>query len=436
MLELQPLRRTCGQRRQPSPGDEEGTPTHRSPPRCSGSAASAASPAKRRSRSAASRPTATPPSASGVVEFIGRRAPAGSCAIGMSHILSLSDGKLQQLLGLDEVDGSGRRGRKPRARGFALDAVAPERSRRIRPSTPVEVSAATTPGPSSPTTTTSSTSAWTGLQERRPAASRRPRRHRGSRYSLRERQAQGQPSAPAGTARPIRFRRGVLGRGLQLPVHRIGGHRTWLSLGGQIVNQPPTSDSEADRPAVEASIAGGARGHARRIGELRRRWQHRTGAMVPREPLRPRGRLRRSVVEQALNTQVSYVLRVIDGFGQADEDTTVAKVVDTTAPVISCNVPATIRPPTALVPSRTAVDICDPQVGGNASNPSCFFFNRAGEEGQPDEHGGCIVTLRGRHDHDLRFGWRGRLHHVGRPGGRRLRNTSIVTCRVHLSKPW
>ena len=42
-----------------------------------------------------------------------------------------------------------------------------------------------------------------------------------------------------------------------------------------------------------------------------------------------------SKVEQPLGSQ-TYVLRVIDALGQADEDTTVVNVVDTTPPVLSC----------------------------------------------------------------------------------------------------
>jgi hypothetical protein len=70
-------------------------------------------------------------------------------------------------------------------------------------------------------------------------------------------------------------------------------------------------------------------------------------------------------VQQALGGSTSYVLRVIDAFGQSDEATTAAAVIDTTAPALSLSVsPSVLGPPDhKLVPVTVTValsDVCDP----------------------------------------------------------------------------
>ncbi len=205
-------------------------------------------------------------------------------------------------------------------------------------------------------------------------------------------------------------------------------------LHGPIVNQPPTANAGADQPAVECNIAGGARfmldGSASSDPDANisdETWFRgsRTGPAV--------GFALKSVVEQALNTQVLYVLRVIDAFGQSDEDTTTAKVVDTTPPVISCNAPATIKPPTAPVSfTATATDVCDPQVTPMLSSPSCYTFNKTGKKVYRTD---CIVTLQGdtitisdSGGVDDYITWTAQ---AGDDSG----NTSSVECQVHVVKP-
>jgi hypothetical protein len=70
-------------------------------------------------------------------------------------------------------------------------------------------------------------------------------------------------------------------------------------------------------------------------------------------------------VQQALGGPTTYVLRVIDAFGQADEDASAVAVLDTTAPELSLSVsPTVIWPPNhKLVPvtvTVAAADVCDP----------------------------------------------------------------------------
>jgi hypothetical protein len=381
-----------------------------------------------------------PPTASGVVEFIGRPCPGGSCAIGMSHILSLSNvtfsnfwgsttltdlaavgGSLGPAASLDSSGagtfppnstlntGRGRRGDDARALVAYNDDV-------------IGVGVDWTPG----TATCSVNGALVGTVD--PGTKRCE--NAGPKANITctsDENCATDPDSDAACSDGVCSCLSIESADMNLAV----------ALEGPIVNQPPTANSGADQPAVECNIAGGARvmldGSASSDADgniARERWflGNRSGPAV--------GFALKSVVEQALNTQVSYVLRVIDAFGQADEDTTVAKVVDTTAPVISCNVPATIRPPTAPVPfTATAVDICDPQVTPTLSNPSCFFFNKTGKKVYRDERGGCIVTLQGdtvtisdSGGVDDYITWDAQ---VGDDSG----NTSIVTCQVHIVKP-
>jgi hypothetical protein len=70
-----------------------------------------------------------------------------------------------------------------------------------------------------------------------------------------------------------------------------------------------------------------------------------------------------SQVEQSLGTQ-TYLLRVIDSFGEADEDAADVAVVDTIAPVVDCSVTAAVVRQTNhnLVNvglAGTAVDLCE-----------------------------------------------------------------------------
>ena len=109
-----------------------------------------------------------------------------------------------------------------------------------------------------------------------------------------------------------------------------------LDVSGDIVNQPPTADAGADQEVECATTAvtnvvldaSGSSDPDGNIALYSWRLGGRTGTEVGFDEV--------STVEQSLGTQ-TYVLRVIDAFGQADEDTTVVNVVDTTPPVLSCS---------------------------------------------------------------------------------------------------
>lgn len=166
-----------------------------------------------------------------------------------------------------------------------------------------------------------------------------------------------------------------------------------VALSGTLENQPPVANGGPDQ-TVECNVTGGARvvldgtGSTDADGNIAMvRWflGSRAGPLVGFAP--------KSVVTQALGNPVSYVLRVIDGYGQSDEDTTVAKVVDTTPPVVTCNAPDTITPPKAPVSyTATAVDICDPNVIPTLSGASCYTFNKTGKKVLRTD---CVVTLKG-----------------------------------------
>lgn len=106
-----------------------------------------------------------------------------------------------------------------------------------------------------------------------------------------------------------------------------------LSVGGAIVNQPPTADAGADqtvecpaRPILDATGSSDLDSNITLFSWLR---GSRTGEEVGFEEM--------SEVGQGLGSQ-TYVLRVIDALAQADEDTTAVTVVDTTPPELSCSV--------------------------------------------------------------------------------------------------
>ena len=167
-----------------------------------------------------------------------------------------------------------------------------------------------------------------------------------------------------------------------------------LDLEGPIVNQPPTANGGPDQ-TIECNLPGRARftldGTASTDPDANIRlvsWRagSRTGAEVGFTP--------RPVVEQALGTVVPYVLRVIDAHAQADEDTAVAHIVDTTAPTIACNAPPTITPPSAPITfTGSATDICDAAVAAQVTGFDCFTFTKNGK--RIDKTHSCAVAFTG-----------------------------------------
>jgi hypothetical protein len=138
-----------------------------------------------------------------------------------------------------------------------------------------------------------------------------------------------------------------------------------VSVQGSIVNEPPHADAGQDQ-LIECTSAAGA-----------------TLLLDGRQSSDPEGNAvlfswfsdsrvgpsagfgATAEVEQALGGATTYVLRVIDAFGQSDEDETAVEVMDTTAPALSLSVsPAVLWPPNHnLVPvtaTAAASDVCDP----------------------------------------------------------------------------
>ena len=110
-----------------------------------------------------------------------------------------------------------------------------------------------------------------------------------------------------------------------------------LDVAGDILNQPPTADAGPDQTVECATAlvtnvvldAGGSSDLDSNLALFTWLRGKRSGPVVGFDEV--------SKVEQILGTQ-SYVLRVIDAFGQTDEDTTQVHVVDTTPPAVSCAV--------------------------------------------------------------------------------------------------
>lgn len=110
-----------------------------------------------------------------------------------------------------------------------------------------------------------------------------------------------------------------------------------LDVAGELLNQPPTANAGLDQTiqcataavtnvVLNASGSQDADGNIALYSWLR---GHRTGPEVGFDAM--------SLVEQSLGSQ-TYILRVIDAYGQADEDTTQVNVQDTLPPVVTCSV--------------------------------------------------------------------------------------------------
>ncbi len=110
-----------------------------------------------------------------------------------------------------------------------------------------------------------------------------------------------------------------------------------LDVSGDIVNQPPTADAGDDQTLECTDAAGSAvildgTGSSDLDGNISLfSWRRgsRVGPEVGVDPI--------SNVLQPLGAE-SYVLRVIDAFGQTDEDTTMVDVADTMPPELNCSV--------------------------------------------------------------------------------------------------
>jgi hypothetical protein len=168
-----------------------------------------------------------------------------------------------------------------------------------------------------------------------------------------------------------------------------------VALAGTIVNQPPTAVAGADQN-VECTSAAGAsftldgRASSDPDGNLAlASW--REGSRVGTLIVNGLG----AEVALGVGESKQYVLRVIDGFAQTDEDTTTVSVLDTTPPAISCNAPATMPPPNRPVTfTATATDVCTAgSIAPAVVGFECFKLNAKGEK--LDKTKTCKVALQG-----------------------------------------
>jgi hypothetical protein len=167
-----------------------------------------------------------------------------------------------------------------------------------------------------------------------------------------------------------------------------------VSLDGTLVNQPPTAEAGGDQTVECTSPAGASfaldsSASADPDGDIRvRSW--REGTRVGPEV----GFHTKLPVVLGVGQSQRYVLRVIDGFAQADEDTVIAAVVDTTPPEVFCNAPTTMPPPNKPISFiATANDVCTTAVVPQLVSFECFKFDSKGKK--LDKTKACKVALAG-----------------------------------------
>ena len=129
-----------------------------------------------------------------------------------------------------------------------------------------------------------------------------------------------------------------------------------MDMNGSLLNQPPHVDTSKTAKTVECTSPNGATvtldgsgstDPDKNITFYAWRRGSETGPHVADPSTTP------TVTTQQALGQTTYDLRVADSFLAADHDTVTVNVVDTTAPTISCNAPATITP-NDIAPVSTA----------------------------------------------------------------------------------
>lgn len=168
-----------------------------------------------------------------------------------------------------------------------------------------------------------------------------------------------------------------------------------VAVEGALVNQPPTADAGADQ-TVECTSPDGAAFELDGSqsfdpdGPDIRIISWREGSRVGPEV----GFDRLLVLHGTLGVGESqtYVLRIIDGFAQADEDTASAAVVDTTPPDVFCNTSVVVPPNKPATFTATATDVCTADAIVPAlDDVDCFKINGAGKTIDKK----CNVTVNG-----------------------------------------
>ncbi len=166
-----------------------------------------------------------------------------------------------------------------------------------------------------------------------------------------------------------------------------------VALAGTLTNQPPTADAGGDQTFECTSPAGasfvldgtGSFDPDNAIRVVSWRDGTRVGPEVGFQSLLP-GAL-------GIGETQTVVLRVIDGFAQADEDPASAAVVDTTPPDVFCNTGTVVPPNKPVTFTATATDVCTESVIPTLLDYECFKINGAGKV--VDKTKSCKVTLSG-----------------------------------------
>lgn len=176
-----------------------------------------------------------------------------------------------------------------------------------------------------------------------------------------------------------------------------------VDMTGDIVNQPPRANAGADQVVectgpAETTVAldgAGSTDLDNNIKLFSWRQDGRAGEQIA---------WRSSAnVSLGLGESRTYVLTVVDAFGQASHDSMVAAVADTTAPsVVSCNAPATIAPSDGLDednPAKapvtftaTADDTCDPSPSVRIISFDCY---RMQDSRRIDKKASCAISIDG-----------------------------------------
>ncbi len=206
-----------------------------------------------------------------------------------------------------------------------------------------------------------------------------------------------------------------------------------VTLIGTLANQPPTANAGPDQPSIECTSPAGAsflldgRDSQDPDGDLALvRWRRgsRIGTDVSDDLI--------AVQSLGLGQTETWYLLAFDSNAQTDLDETITTIVDTTAPVITCNLPATIAPPkTPLSVTATAVDVCDTDVTPDGTGFACYGFTKKGTRFDVACHivlDGDTIVIRNSGGVDTIIDWNVSVTDESE-------NTSTTTCRTRVVNP-
>jgi hypothetical protein len=136
-----------------------------------------------------------------------------------------------------------------------------------------------------------------------------------------------------------------------------------------------------------------------------------------------------------LGTTQEYFCNVVDAFYQMASDSKSVAVVDTTAPAIACNAPASIVPADAPISfTATAEDVCDPGAGEMVSviGYECFLMHK---DRTIDKIESCEVVVDGATITILDVGGIGTHIRWTVTATDASGNTAIQDCELEVVKP-